>query len=101
MKSTRRGFLKLTALGGAATLVSPHIAAAAGHEAERETKSGAKPFELDEVSINELQARMSAGKLSAVSLVKKYLARIEEIDRRGPMLASVIEVNPDALKIAA
>jgi amidase len=61
----------------------------------------AKPFELDEVGITELQARMAAGKLSAVALAKKYISRIEEIDGRGPMLRSVIELNPDALAIAA
>src|SRR5206468_6080045 len=37
---------------------------------------------------------------SAVSLTKKYLARIEEIDRHGPVLNSVLETNPDALSIA-
>jgi amidase len=57
-----------------------------------------KPFELDEITITELQARLASGKLSAVQLAKKYLARISEIDRH---LHSVIELNPDALRIAA
>src|SRR6266404_1748007 len=59
-----------------------------------------KPFELDETTIAELQAGMKTGKYSAVSLVKKYLTRIEEIDKRGPGLNSVIELNPEAVAIA-
>jgi amidase len=44
---------------------------------------------------------MATGRSSAVALVKKYLRRIEEVDRRGPTLKAVIETNPDALAIAA
>jgi len=44
---------------------------------------------------------MARGKASAVSLAKKYLARIEAIDRHGPALHAVIELNPDALALAA
>src|SRR5262245_30760320 len=43
---------------------------------------------------------MSSGKETARSLVEKYRARIEAIDRSGPTLKSVIELNPDALSIA-
>src|SRR5204863_1241645 len=50
--------------------------------------------------IPELQKAM-AGRFSAVSLAKKYLGRIAEIDRRGPTLNSIIQLNPDALAIAA
>ncbi len=100
MKHTRRSFLQLTALSGAATLAGPNVVTASDRDAVPHA-AGAKPFELDEVSVTELQARMASGKLSAVALVKKYLARIEEIDRRGPALRSVIELNPDALSIAA
>ncbi len=56
--------------------------------------------ELDELTIADLQAAMTSGKFTAISLTQKYLARIEEIDRRGPAVNSVIEVNPDALAIA-
>src|SRR5262249_10945730 len=41
-----------------------------------------------------------SGKFTARSLAEKYLARIEEIDKQGPGLNSVIEVNPDALAAA-
>jgi len=56
---------------------------------------------LEEATIVELQEKMAAGKLSAVSLTDFYLARIEEIDRRGPRVNAVIEINPDAREIAS
>src|SRR5690242_10249303 len=54
----------------------------------------------DEVTIAELQEAFAKGKVTSVSLVRHYLRRIEQIDRSGPSLNSVIEVNPDALGIA-
>ena len=59
-----------------------------------------KPFELDEITIADLQAGMASGKFTARSIVEKYLERIEEIDKQGPGLNSVLEVNPDAMAIA-
>jgi len=59
-----------------------------------------KPFELDELTLADLQDGMKSGKLTARSLAEKYLARIEAVDKRGPAVNSVIEVNPDALAIA-
>jgi amidase len=58
------------------------------------------PFDLEEVTIGELQQRMSSGRETSRSLVEKYLARIDELDRRGPELRSVLELNPDARSIA-
>jgi len=43
---------------------------------------------------------MQAGRFSAVSLIRNYLARTEEIDKSGPRLHSVIEINPEAVAIA-
>jgi amidase len=57
-------------------------------------------FDLEEVTIAGLQQRMATGDDTARSLAEKYLARIEAIDRNGPALHSVIEVNPEALDIA-
>jgi amidase len=57
-------------------------------------------FELGELTIADLQAGIRSGKFSAHSLTEKYLARIEQIDRRGPALKSVIELNTEALAIA-
>jgi amidase len=57
-------------------------------------------FDLEEKTIADLQAAMENGSLTARSLAGMYLKRIEEIDRNGPTLRSVIETNPDALVIA-
>ena len=57
-------------------------------------------FDLEEATLADLQARMTAGKDTARSLVEKYTARIAQIDRQGPALRSVIELNPDAVTIA-
>jgi amidase len=57
-------------------------------------------FELDEMTVAQLQDAMASGKYTARRLVELYTARIDEIDRRGPTLRSVIELNPDALAIA-
>jgi amidase len=58
-------------------------------------------FEFEEVTISDLQSRMKSGELSAHSLTQSYLERIDEIDKTGPTLNSVIEVNPEALAVAA
>jgi amidase len=57
-------------------------------------------FDLQDATIADLQQRMTSGQDTARSLVEKYLTRIEAIDRQGPALHSVIEINPDALAIA-
>jgi amidase len=53
-----------------------------------------------EVDIATLQASMESGELSARQLTEYYLQRIDEIDRSGPTLNAIIELNPDALAIA-
>src|ERR1022692_936325 len=60
----------------------------------------ASKFDLEEATIADLQQRMASGRETARSLVEKYLARIAAIDRAGPSLHSIIELNPDALTIA-
>ena len=57
-------------------------------------------FELDEVSISALGEGMKSGKYTARSIAEKYLSRIQAIDKNGPTLNSIIELNPDALMIA-
>ena len=55
---------------------------------------------LPEWTIAELQGRMESGELTAHRLAELYLQRIAEIDKEGPYINSVIELNPDALEIA-
>lgn len=57
-------------------------------------------FELDEETISSIGEKLSSGKYSAEQLVKIYLKRIESIDKKGPALNAIIEINPDALSIA-
>ena len=58
-------------------------------------------FEFEETGLRDLQKHMAEGSLTAHSLAQQYLKRIAAIDKRGPALNSVIELNPDALAIAA
>ena len=61
---------------------------------------GDPPLDLHEATIDDLQVRMDQGALSAEQLANWYLDRIEAVDRNGPALNSIIELNPDALDIA-
>src|SRR3984957_4005344 len=107
-RPNRRSFLQSALLGGVAASLTPAYAAgAAARDLTERTPNAAtplpaevKPFELDEVTIPQLQDGMKSGKYTAQSLVEKYLARIDEIDKRGPAVNAIIELNPDALSIA-
>jgi amidase len=96
----RRRFLQTSALAGVSAAVLPALAGAREVVPSAATPGEVKPFELDEITIADLQSGMASGKFSARSITEKYLARIEEIDKQGPALNSVLEVNPEALAIA-
>ncbi|MFM7461272.1 MAG: amidase [Burkholderiales bacterium] len=55
---------------------------------------------VSDASVATLQAAMQSGKTSSQSIVRAYLARIKALDKNGPRINSVIELNPDALLIA-
>ncbi len=57
-------------------------------------------FELNEITIDALQQKMRAGTYTAAAITKLYMDRIDAIDKNGPVLNAVIELNPDALTIA-
>src|SRR3954464_3338968 len=57
-------------------------------------------FRFAEATIDDLQAQMASGRLTARELTAAYLERIAAIDRAGPKLNSILELNPDALAIA-
>ncbi len=90
----RREFMRLGATAAAATAASRLPMPALGFAEE------APAARIEEVTIAQLQRAMAAGRLSARSLVRMYLARIEALDRHGPRLNSILEVNPDAQDIA-
>src|SRR5712691_7343088 len=89
----RRRFLQSAMLGGVGAAMLPAVPSTpATPEIAR--------CALDELTIADLQAAIASGKFTCHSLIEKYRQRIEEIDRRGPAVNSVIELNPDALAIA-
>ncbi len=99
----RRDFLRTSLIGGvaaaAAASVRPVLADA--RELSPAVATVDLPsFELDEATITDLQDAMKSGKYTARSITEKYLARIDQIDKQGPALNSIIELNPDALAIA-
>ncbi|CAN5222710.1 amidase [soil metagenome] len=85
----RREFLEMSALTGAALIMNNKKI-----NAQRDRKS----FELEETTVLELQEAMKTGKISAQKAALDYIERIKVIDGK---LNSIIEINPDALKIAA
>src|ERR1700756_108133 len=108
--TNRRSFLHTALLGGAAAALAPLYPAGAAARDVSATAPNAdapipwpadvKSFELEEITIPELQDGMKSGKFTAHSLAEKYLVRIDENDKRGPAINSVLELNPDALSIA-
>src|SRR5436309_1115681 len=85
----RRDFLQGAALGAAGL-----IAGCATGSLEP------SPLELEEATIADLRKAMTSGRETALSLVEKCLSRIASIDKDGPALNSVIELNPEAAEIA-
>ncbi len=105
----RRDFLR-TSLAAGAIAATGAIEAGCRRTEERAASQSPPPpasappptaFELEELTIAELQAGMAAGRITARSLTAAYLGRIEEFDRKGSALRSVIELNPNAIAIAA
>lgn len=97
----RRTFVRNSVAG------SVGLAGASITTAAKETPPSSEPvslappaFELDEATIAELQSGMAGGKYTAHSLARKYLDRIDNVDKHGPAINAVIELNPDALSIA-
>ena len=74
--------------------------AASPAEAAKPAQAAAPAFAFEEASIADLQAKMAAGTLTSHALAQAYLDRIAAIDRAGPAINAVIELNPDALKEA-
>ena len=99
----RRKFLQTAALGCALTITKPVSALAVEDYSAELSHHPAflpKEFELEELTISDLQEGMRSGRFTARSLVRKYLDRIDDIDKGGPAIHSVIEINPDAMSIA-
>jgi amidase len=73
---------------------------AVAHAAAPVRKAAKAPFDVTEKSVAELQEAMTKGQVTSHTLVEAYLARIRQVDKAGPRINAVLEVNPDALAIA-
>jgi len=73
---------------------------AAADHVTRNSKSDDVPKRHNEWTVAQLQAEMTAGKLTSEQLTKEYIARIIALDQNGPGVNAVIELNPDALEMA-
>ena len=91
----RRTFFKTTAASG--SLIALSGVAACTAEPAKEVKTDFSSFDLNEITVNELQQMMKSGKLTSTEICQKYLDRIDEVDS---VLKSVIQLNPDALESA-
>lgn len=103
----RREFLRASLLGTAAIAtaaaakpLAARAASGAGTSKAAGYSGDVAAFELDEITISDLQDAMRSGKMTSRSITEKYLARIEQIDKQGPAINAIIELNPDALSIA-
>jgi amidase len=95
----RREFLQSALTAGTAAGLAPVVVSRPGG-APAGRGSQASPFELEEATVASLQEGMARGRWTAHGLVEQYLARIDAMDKKGPTVNSVIELNPDALEIA-
>jgi len=97
----RRAFIAGTAAAGAAAFASPVLQSCSLFSENKEP--GKKPntdFEISELTISQLQQCLQNGRYTSEKLVSMYLDRIERIDKAGPELNSVIEINPDVIEIS-
>jgi amidase len=92
----RRNFFKTTALSSSVVALAG-IAACTPQSQTLPAKPDFTDFDLNEITIGELQKKMESGELNAVQICDKYLERIKLVD---PILKSAIEINPDAIEIA-
>ncbi len=91
MRFTPLSFALLAALCGCAHADDPSRSATGAANA-----STVLSFDLSEADVAGLQARMASGQSSSLQLTRAYLQRIAGIDRAGPRLNAVIELNPQA-----
>lgn len=98
----RRSFLKSGSLAavGLGVLSSSSCSIIVEESKQSQAAKSALDFDLNEVTIQMLQSSMVDKSRSARSIAEQYLTRIAEVDKKGPQLNAVIELNPDALAIA-
>jgi amidase len=95
----RREFLATTAFAGTALTLNGKQTVLPGTPADAPGIQS-PAFVLEEATVSDLRARMKKREITSEDMVELYLERIEQIDRQGPALRSVLEINPDAVGIA-
>jgi amidase len=100
----RRDFVRFGALAGAVAIGGRPLAGQMLNVGPGSTEGNEvfaiSTFDLEEATLADLQAGMSSGRMTSHSITQQYIARIEELNRKGPTLRHVLEINPDALSIA-
>jgi len=97
----RRDFLHIGVSGAAVAAAGAAACRPADQgPAEPGAPAPSEPFELEGLSVSELSEGMGSGRFTARSLTDLYLSRIDTIDKAGPALNAVIEINPEARAIA-
>src|SRR3989442_5542129 len=97
--NSRRNFLRAGLVTTVASAAYPALGAARVLD-QQSPDVIPREFELDELTIDDLQQAMQSGKYSSRGLTQKDLPRIQDIDKAGPRTNIVIEVHPPALQIA-
>ena len=100
LNKSRRSFLKKSVAGGLAAVSLPALTFSEKASSTFLHNFDILPFELDEITVDELRDGLKSGKYTIKDITEKYISRIKSIDKDGPAINSVIELNPDALKIA-
>ncbi len=93
----RRTFIRNTSI--TALMLPWALDACTSKNASQQLAESAE-LNLDELTIADLQQKMQSGELTAKVLTEFYLKKINQLDKNGPTINSIIELNPDALTIA-
>ena len=91
----RRNFIRISSAASLSALIIPFSQCKSD-----KSRDSVKEFPLSELTVQELQEKMKSGEYTARSITQMYLDRISTIDKAGPKLNALIELNPDALSTA-
>ncbi|GAB4021930.1 amidase [Spirosoma koreense] len=96
----RRNFIRTSSLASVTATALTACSSPKSENTTHDTAPATDNFALNELTINQLQQKMRSGDYTSEAITQLYLDRIEAIDKKGPRLNAVIELNPDALIIA-
>jgi amidase len=96
----RRNFLKTSSVASVSATALAACSSPKSENAETDSAPFKDDFALNELTISDLQAKMKLGDYTSEAITQLYLDRIDAIDKKGPRLNAVIEINPDALTMA-